>query len=171
MTQHRIITIADVETARKAAMDDIARMDKNIADCVYDMDDCFVSHKLSQEQVIACDKQLDILKNGGVWTFKGYTDLDGNFLTPNTFRNKFGGWTTAYTNPETGKTIYSSANTTKGLLKKGIKVVDYEAPAWAKTTCGNIFGQFYSKIYEARYNRCTGEAQPRKVIGEHVDAA
>lgn len=169
MENRKIVTTAQIEEQRQRAVADLARMDNNIAECRYDLNDCFVSHKLDQEEIRACDMQLKILKNGGVWTFKGYTDLDGNLLSTSTFTNKFGGLTTAYYNPVTDTTIYSSANTAKGLLKKGIKPVDYEAPAWAKVRSGNMFGQFYAVIYEAKYNRCTGEEQPRRVIGDHVD--
>lgn len=170
MTQYRIVTVADVEAKRQSALDDIARMNKNIADCAYDMDDCFISYRLQEINIAACDYQLNILNNGGVSRFVGYTDLDGNFLTHNTFKNKFGGWTTAFYNAVTDQTTFTSANTAKGLLKKGIKKVDYEAPAWAKTTCGNMLGQFYAYVYEAKYNRCTGEEQPRRIIGDHVDS-
>ena len=169
MAQHRIITEADVLHDLENVRNDIARMDKNIADCVYDMDDCFISYGLQRSQESVCNMRLKILRNGGVWQFVGYSDLNGNFLTAVSFRNKFGGISTCYKNEEKGITIFTSANTEKGLLKKGIKKVDYVAPAWATVKAGTVHGQTYPCIYEATYNRCTGEAEPRKIIGDHVD--
>lgn len=171
MAQHRIVTEEEVLKDLEHYRNDIARMDENMMECKYDLDDCFVSYALQKTQVQVCNLQLEILRNGGVWQFVGYTDLEGNPLKAFTFQNKFGGYSTCYKNEATGTTIFTSAVTTKGLLKKGIKRVDYVAPAWAKTCGGSVLGQCYARIYEAEYNRCTGEEQPRQVIGDHVDAA
>lgn len=67
-------------------------------ECKYDLDDCFVSYALQKTQVDVCNLQLEILRNGGVWQFVGYTDLEGNPLKAFTFQNKFGGYSTCYKN-------------------------------------------------------------------------
>ena len=169
MAQHRIVTEEEVLKDLEQCRTDIARMNENMLDCKYDLDDCFVSYALQNTQVQVCNLQLEILRNGGVWEFVGYTDLEGNPLKAFTFKNKFGGYSTCYKNEATGTTIFTSAVTTKGLLKKGIKKVDYVAPAWAKTYGGSVLGQCYARIYEAEYNRCTGIEEPIKVIGEVLE--
>ena len=167
MTQHRIVTEQEVLQELEHCCNDISRMNENMLDCKYDLDDCFVSYALQNTHKSVYNLQLEILRNGGV-TFTGYQDVQGNWLRPITFKNKFGSYTTCYKNEAKGITIYSSANTVKGLARKGIKKVRYTAPAWAKVG-GNAFGQTYPRLYEAEYNRCTGIEEPIKVLGEVLE--
>ena len=169
MTQHRIVTEQEVLQELEHCCNDISRMNENMLDCKYDLDDCFVSYALQNTHKSVCNLQLEILRNGGVWTFTGYQDVQGNWLRPITFKNKFGSYTTCYKNEAKGITIYSSANTVKGLARKGIKKVRYTAPAWAKLRGGNVLGQAYAHVYEAEYNRCTGKEEPIKVLGEVLE--
>ena len=168
MAQHRIVTEQEVLQDLEHYCNDISRMNENMLDCKYDLDDCFVSYALQNTHKEVCHLQLEILRNGGVWTFTGYQDFQGNWLYPITFQNKFGGYSTCYKNVAKGITIFSSATTVKGLARKGIKKIRYVAPAWANVG-GSAFGQTYARIYEAEYNRCTGKEEPIKVLGEVLE--
>ena len=71
MAKHRIVTEEEVLRDLEHCRNDIQRMNENMLDCKYDLDDCFVSYALQNTQVQVCNLQLEILRNGGVWQFVG----------------------------------------------------------------------------------------------------
>lgn len=127
---------------------------EHIADCDYDMDDCFLSAHSDNLQEQLLRAQLSILENGGMAEFVAIETLDGELCKSFWFKGKYG--ETRRVEKPNGEVVYTSAMTDKGLAKKGLCKVKVKRPAWAKYV-GDSLACVRVSIYEARYNRLTGE--------------
>lgn len=128
-----------------------------------DEDDCFISIRVNENAIKEANLQIDIIKNGGTSWFDWYTDMNNvPCVDARWVDTKFGG--SMVVNFADGRTVWTTAQTEKGLAKKGLKKVEARFPVWTKTYChgSGMLGVFNSSVgtYRAELNRATGEYHP-----------
>lgn len=103
---------------------------KRIANMETDEDDCFISIRCDDRNSSLIDDKIRLIKDGGCHWFVEYQSTSGvHEKKHNWFENKFGGWSLRVELMD-GTVIYTSADTEKGLAKKGLKKVLALRPAW-----------------------------------------
>lgn len=104
------------------------RIDHVLA-CDFDWDDCFISQRCDERGISLAQDKISLIKRGGCAWFQEYATLDGVVVHTNWYENKFGGWSLRAVMPDKS-VVWTSANTKKGLAKKGLKKVLCLRPAW-----------------------------------------
>ena len=135
-----------------------------------DEDDCFISIRVEERGCSLCDRKIQLIRDGGCHWFMEYQSLDGvPEKSHNWFTNKFGG-SSCRVELADGRVIFTSADTEKGLAKKGLKKVLALRPAWfafhssSRGMMGVYSGDYY--FFPSDVNYATGEpasAEPLEV--------
>lgn len=129
-----------------------------------DEDDCFISIRCDERNLHLIDDKIRLLKNGGCHWFVEYQSTSGvHEKKHHWFENKFGGWSLRVELID-GTVIYTSADTEKGLAKKGLKKVLVLRPAWFAfhSSQSGMMGVYSGSYVEfpSDVNYATGEPAP-----------
>lgn len=106
-----------------------AREDR-MRNCEYDLDDCFIStmaSSLSEEKYSA---QQQILQNQGYAEFTVFATLDGKLCEGKLCHTMYGD--KYRVEMPDGSVVWTSAFTSKGLARRGLKLMKAKHTAWAK---------------------------------------
>ena len=155
----------------KSLENEKARIQKNqldrsqrIANWETDEDDCFISIRCDERASHLCDDKIRLIKDGGCHWFVEYQSTAGvHELKHCWFENKFGGYSLRVELVD-GTVIYTSADTEKGLAKKGLKKVLALRPAWyafhssQRGMMGVYSGEYV--LFPSDVNYATGENAP-----------
>ena len=160
---NKVVSIESLEAKIARYREMIENRQRRINAGETDEDDCFISMKVEADGIETAQMEIDIIKNGGTGWFEWFTDLNGTPCTDaNYVLTKFGySWVVNFAD---GRTIWSSAQTAKGLARKGLIKVMGKFPAWVKSFCNGsgLCGVLCSTVgtYRAELNRATGEYHP-----------
>ena len=140
----------------RAAMD---RRIERINNWQTDEDDCFISERVESRGIQLNRDKISLIQDGGCSWFPEYATLDGKLVKAHWCNTRYG-YKLRAEMPD-GSVIWTTADTTKGLAKKGLKKVLCKRPAWYcfKSPYGGMLG-VYSGSYElfpSAVNYATGE--------------
>lgn len=93
-----------------------------------DEDDCFISQRCDERGVNLAKDKIALIKDGGCMWFPEYATLDGTLIKARWCNTKYG-YSLRAEMPD-GSVVWTTADTKKGLAKKGIKKVMCKRPAW-----------------------------------------
>jgi hypothetical protein len=137
-----------------------------------DMDDCFLSQRCEERGITNAEQKIALIKNGGCMWFSEYATLDGKLVNAHWCKTKYG-YKLRAVMPD-GSVVWTSADTAKGLAKKGLKRVECLRPAWYKFSSGasGLLGVYSGTYvpYPSDINYATGEPASSEPI-EMRDAA
>ena len=130
---------------------------ERIANCEVESTDCALSIMADREQADLINAQIEIIENGGTSWFQEYATLDGVLVDGRWVDTRYG-YKLVCDMPD-GETVWTTANTEKGLARRGLKKVMVRRTAWAKLASNgsSIASGCYVKRYPALLNRATGE--------------
>lgn len=121
-----LIEMLEKEVASyEAAMADRSR---RIAEWQTDEDDCFISQRVDKRGLELAKDKIALIKDGGCMWFPEYATLDGTLINARWCNTKFG-YSLRAEMPD-GSVVWTTADTEKGLAKRGIKKVMCKRPAW-----------------------------------------
>ena len=147
---------AGIARDREAIRNRIDRINEGLTD----MDDCFISQRCDERGISLAMDKISLLKRGGCEWFVEYATLDGVLVHSFEFENKYGRYTKGFKMPD-GTTVFTSADTAKGLAKKGIKRVLCLRPAWFcfRSSQGGMLGVYTGSYvtFPSDVNYATGE--------------
>ena len=137
-----------------------------------DIDDCFLSERCETRGISECKNKIELIKNGGCMWFTEYATLDGKLVNAHWCNTKYGLKLRAVM-PD-GTVVWTTADTAKGLAKKGLKRVECLRPAWYKFSSGasGLLGVYSGSYvpFPSDVNYATGEPASSEPI-EMRDAA
>jgi hypothetical protein len=143
-------------TTLQAAID---RRAERIANWETDEDDCFISERVESRGIQVAKNKIQLIKDGGCAWFTEYATLDGTVVKARWCDTKYG-YSLRAEMPD-GKVVWTTAHTTKGLAKKGLKKVECKRPAWYayKTPYGGMMGVYAGsyELFPSNFNYATGE--------------
>ena len=128
------------EELRKAILAQRARLQEavdrraeHLANCDFDLDDCFVSEHVERDGIRECNMQLEILDTDGLMDYDAIIDENGNEVRVHWFTNKWGRATVV------GNGVFASS--ISALLKKtGWTEKTIRVPVWTKFCAGGVRG-------------------------------
>lgn len=146
---------AEIEMYHKNMTERMSRID----DGMTDMDDCFMSQRVDERGISTAKSKIHLLKNGGCAWFTEYATLDGQIINARWCDTRYGLKLRAEM-PD-GSVVWTTADTAKGLAKKGIKKVECLRPAWfafhsSSRGLAGVYGGDYV-LFPSDYNYATGE--------------
>ena len=151
--------IAELEADIKRTKEAQARRDEHLANCDFDLDDCFVSVRLDENSIRTAQDKIDLLRRGGCEWFTEYANLDGELVDANWCNTKYG-WKLRVKYPN-GDVKWTTADTKKGLAKLGLKKVMCLRPAWFtfRSAGSGLFGACMGSYvkFPSDINYATGE--------------
>lgn len=166
-----LITELEEEIERMRAAQE--RRDERIRNWETDEEDCFISMRVEERaERLARDKIRLIKEDGGFGWFVEYATLDGKILNARWCEcQSFVGfgkeWKLRVEMPD-GKVIWTTADTRKGLARRGIKKVLAKRPAWYafrssdKGMLGVYTGEY--ALFPSSVNYATGEAAAKDPV-------
>ena len=124
-----------------------------------DEDDCFISQRCDERGINLAKDKIALIKDGGCMWFPEYATLDGTLIKARWCNTKYG-YSLRAEMPD-GSVVWTTADTKKGLAKKGIKKVMCKRPAWfAFHSSQGAMWVFYTGGYvrfPCDFNYATGE--------------
>ena len=124
-----------------------------------DMDDCFVSERCETRGIQNAKEKIALIKDGGCAWFCEFATLDGTLINARWCKTQYG-YSLRAEMPD-GTVVWTTANTAKGLAKKGIKRVMCKRPAWYKFSTSNsgMLGVYTGTyvLFPSSVNYATGE--------------
>ena len=130
--------------------------------CETDWDDCFISQRCEERGISNNEAKIALIKDGGCSWFLEYATLDGQLVDAHWCNTKYG-WRLRVKMPN-GDVVWSSADTPKGLAKRGLKKVECKRPAWFKfsSSGSGMFGVYTGSyvLFPSDVNYATGEDAP-----------
>lgn len=99
-----------------------------IANWQTDEDDCFISQRCDERGLALAKDKIALIKDGGCMWFTEYATLDGVLINARVCNTRYG-YSLRAEMPD-GSVVWTTADTAKGLAKKGIKRVKCKRPAW-----------------------------------------
>ena len=154
--------VAQLEAEIRLMQKAISNRMKRISDGMTDLDDCFISQRCEERGIRNNKDKIDLIKDGGCAWFPEYATLDGQLVDAHWCNTKFG-YTLRAKMPD-GSVVWTTANTAKGLAKKGLKKIECKRPAWYafKSAHGGMLGVYTGDyvLFPSDYNYATGEAAP-----------
>lgn len=146
---------AENETLKKA----IANRDERINNWETDDDDCFISQRVESRSISVNNEKIQLIRNGGCAWFVEYATLDGILVKAHWCNTKYG--CSLRAEMPDGTVVWTTANTAKGLAKKGLKRIECKRPAWFayKTPYSGMMGVYCGsyELFPSDYNYATGE--------------
>lgn len=143
-------------TTLQAALDHRA---ERIANWETDEDDCFISERCETRGIQVAKDKIQLIKDGGCAWFTEYATLDGTVVKARWCDTKYG-YSLRAEMPD-GKVVWTTANTAKGLAKKGLKKVECKRPAWYafKSSYSGMMGVYAGnyELFPSNFNYATGE--------------
>jgi hypothetical protein len=142
-----------------AAMD---RRAERIANWETDEDDCFISERCESRTISVNRDKIRLIEEGGCAWFQEYATLDGQIVNAKWCNTKFG-YSLRAEMPD-GNVVWTTADTEKGLAKRGLKKVECKRPAWFafKSPYGGMMGVYSGDyvMFPSAVNYATGEDAP-----------
>ena len=131
-----------------------------------DIDDCFISQRCEERGISINREKIALIENGGCDWFLEYATLDGTLVNAKWCDTRYG-YKLRAEMPD-GKIVWTTADTKKGLAKKGLKKVRCYRPAWFvfRSSGAGMLGA-YSGTYvpfPSDVNYATGEAAGKDPI-------
>ena len=124
-----------------------------------DEDDCFISQRCDEREVNLAKDKIALIKDGGCMWFPEYATLDGTLIKARWCNTKYG-YSLRAEMPD-GSVVWTTADTKKGLAKKGIKKVMCKRPAWFAfhSSEGGMIGVYTGSYvpFPSDFNYATGE--------------
>lgn len=146
----------EIETMQQAIRNRYDRIDAGLTD----IDDCFISERCEDRGIRNNKDKIDLINNGGCLWFTEYATLDNTLVNAHWCKTQYGSSLRAEM-PD-GRVVWTTAQTKKGLAKKGLKMVECKRPAWFKFSSGGLSGLM--GVYAGSYvpfpsdvNYATGE--------------
>lgn len=151
----------------------IGRRVDHVMACDFDWDDCFVSQRFDERSISLAQDKIRLIEDGGCAWFTEYATLDGKVVEARWYDNKFGGCSLRAVMPD-GTVVWTSAETAKGLAKKGLKRVKCLRPAWYAfhSNGSGMWGAYTGSyvLFPSDINYATGEeASPEPIAIEEVE--
>ena len=106
----------------------IANRQERIDAWMTDEDDCFISQRCNERGISLAKDKIALIKDGGCMWFTEYATLDGTLVKARWCNTKYGN--SLRVEMPDGSVVWTTADTKKGLAKKGIKKVMCKRPAW-----------------------------------------
>ena len=158
--------IEKLENEIKTLQEAIDRRAERIANWETDEDDCFISERCETRGVQVAKDKIQLIKDGGCAWFLEYATLDGTPIKANWCQTKYG-YSLRAEMPN-GEVVWTTANTAKGLAKKGLKKIECKRPAWYayKTPYSGMMGVYAGsyELFPSDYNYATGKDADTKPI-------
>lgn len=124
-----------------------------------DEDDCFISQRCDERGINLAKDKIALIKDGGCMWFPEYATLDGTLIKARWCNTKYG-YSLRAEMPD-GSVVWTTADTKKGLAKKGIKKVMCKRPAWFAfhSSQGGMMGVYTGSYvpFPSDFNYATGE--------------
>lgn len=124
-----------------------------------DEDDCFISQRCDERGVQLAKDKIALIKDGGCMWFPEYATLDGKLIKARWCNTKYG--CSLRAEMPDGSVVWTTADTKKGLGKKGIKKVMCKRPAWFAfhSSHGGMMGAYTGEYvpFPSDFNYATGE--------------
>lgn len=124
-----------------------------------DEDDCFISQRCDERGINLAKDKIALIKDGGCMWFPEYATLDGTLIKARWCNTKYG-YSLRAEMPD-GSVVWTTADTKKGLAKKGIKKVMCKRPAWFAfhSSQGGMMGVYAGSYvpFPSDLNYATGE--------------
>ena len=124
-----------------------------------DMDDCFISQRCEERGIANNRDKISLIEDGGCAWFIEYATLDGQIVDAKWCDTAYG-YRLRIKMPD-DQIVWTSADTEKGLAKRGVKKVECKRPAWFKFSSGNsgMLGVFTGSyvLFPSDVNYATGE--------------
>lgn len=133
------------------------RMDR-INEGMTDWDDCFISQRCEERGISNNRDKIALIKNGGCEWFVEYATLDGRLVDAKWCNTRYG-YSLRAVMPD-GKVVWTTADTKKGLAKRGLKKVMCLRPAWFRFHgSGGMLGVYTGSYvtFPSDVNYATGE--------------
>ena len=125
-----------------------------------DIDDCFVSERVESRTISVNRDKIALINDGGCAWFAEYATLDGKLVNARWCNTKFG-YSLRAEMPD-GSVVWTTADTAKGLAKRGLKRVECKRPAWYafKSSASGMLGVYSGQyvLFPSDVNYATGEA-------------
>lgn len=152
-----LIEMLEKEIANYAEV--MADRQRRIDDWQTDEDDCFISQRCDERGVNLAKDKIALIKDGGCMWFPEYATLDGTLIKARWCNTKYG-YSLRAEMPD-GSVVWTTAETKKGLAKKGIKKVMCKRPAWFAfhSSQGGMMGVYTGSYapFPSDFNYATGE--------------
>lgn len=150
------------ESLRRAMNDRAERINEGMTD----MDDCFVSQRCEERSLSVNKSKIALIKEGGCAWFVEYATLDGTLVNARWCNTKYG--TSLRAVMPDGSVVWTTAETQKGLARKGLKMVECLRPAWFafKSSSSGMLGVYSGDyvLFPSDFNYATGEEASDKPI-------
>lgn len=140
----------------------IDRRAERIANWETDEEDCFISQRNEERTISVNRDKIRLIEDGGCAWFQEYATLEGQLVKAKWCNTKFG-YSLRAEMPD-GKVVWTTADTEKGLAKRGLKKVECKRPAWFafKSPYGGMMGVYCGdyELFPSAMNYATGEDAP-----------
>ena len=157
------------EALIKELEEQIALMRKAISDRwdrinagMTDIDDCFMSQRCEERGINVNNDKIRLIKDGGCSWFVEYATLDGKLINAHWCNTRYGLKLRAEM-PD-GSVVWTTADTQKGLARRGLKMVECKRPAWYKfhSSSSGLLGVYAGEyvLFPSDFNYATGEDAP-----------
>ena len=151
--------IASLEKEIEVLRGSISNRIDRINDGLTDWDDCFISERCEDRGIRNNENKIALIKDGGCAWFCEYATLDGKLIDANWIKTKYGYKLKAIL--PNGEVVWTTADTAKGLAKRGIKKVRCKRPAWYKFSSSHsgMLGVYTGDyvLFPSDINYATGE--------------
>lgn len=151
------VTVDELKAQRKRITEAQRSRAQRIANCEVEEIDCALSVRADRDMLNLIDAQIELLNNGCTAWFEEYATIDGRLVDGRWVDTRYG--MKLVCEMPNGETVWTTANTQKGLARRGLKKVMVKRVAWAKlmSNGNSIASGCYVKRYPAHLNRLTGE--------------
>lgn len=145
----------EIDSYQKALNDRSQR----ISDGLTDMEDCFISQRVEERGIQLAKDKISLIEKGGCDWFVEYATLDDVLVRARWCETVYG--RSLRVEMSNGEVIWTTANTEKGLKRKGLKKVLCLRPAWftfkssMNGLCGVLCG--YYTTFPSDINYATGK--------------
>lgn len=145
----------EIDRLQKSISDRIERINEGLTD----FDDCFISERCESRGIQTNKEKIALIKDGGCAWFTEFATLDGQLVNAHYCKTQYG-YSLRAEMPD-GSVVWTTARTSKGLAKKGLKKVMCKRPAWFKFSSGNsgMLGVYTGEyvLFPSDVNYATGE--------------
>lgn len=151
--------IKSLEAEIERLQESIDRRAERVANCETDYDDCFISERCESRTISTNKRKIELIKDGGCAWFCEYATLDGKLVNAHWCKTRYG-YSLKAEMPD-GSVVWTTADTAKGLAKRGLKKVECKRPAWYAFRSYNsgLLGAYTGsyELFPSDYNYATGE--------------
>lgn len=124
-----------------------------------DWDDCFISQRCEERSINVNKDKIALIRDGGCAWFTEYATLDGQVVKARWCDTRYGRSLRAEM-PD-GSVVWTTAYTSKGLARKGLKMVECLRPAWFtfRSSASGMLGVYSGSyvMFPSDINYATGE--------------